>query len=74
MTTMTKPRHNIQIRVTPAIYAAIKDHAEREGLSLSRWIQESLLLRIGYENGLDHTPEDQEQAREVVLDVFDDYL
>jgi hypothetical protein len=71
-------RHNIHLRVTPNVYNAMKRQADRDGLTLNRWIMETCLLRVGWALGVEagrlnvggDAVNTDEQIREAVIDLL----
>lgn len=51
---MPPPNANIHLRPSQRIKDALQHRADLEGLPLSRLCMEYLLIRLGYEIGLEH--------------------
>lgn len=79
MSTPRQPPKRIAttLRFAPRTHRVIKTIAEQEGQTMSQWIREALLLRVGYVLGVQQgrvpvapTPAEIEAMREAVRDVL----
>lgn len=76
---MAHDRVTLSIRVSPNTHAAIKRMAEREELPVNTYVKETVLLRIGYNLGVEAgllatggtmTLEQDNAVREAVRDLI----
>ena len=82
MSTPRQPPKRIAttLRFAPRTHRVIKAIAEQEGQTMSQWIREALLLRVGYVLGVQQgrlpvapSPEELEAMRQAVRDVLQEW-